>query len=225
MSSLLLGPTAGRIHSAARTASQPALAKFELAAAARSKCCLWPPQSASNAHHAAPRRTTAKAASERALPEPLLSTRAFPITPKYTRAQRQGQGALSILCCATSRSPSRCYSRASPRSPTASHRRPPADRPGESWHSTLLLAPANALTWTDGKSVGLPAMVGIFRRLYDWLLSLFWYVLTVTVSSFSCRLMSCVRRCRMSPEADDGRHIASLGEQPAQDALQSRWRM
>jgi hypothetical protein len=32
-------------------------------------------------------------------------------------------------------------------------------------------------------------MVGIFRRLYDWLLSLFWYVLTVIVSSFSCRLM------------------------------------
>lgn len=35
-------------------------------------------------------------------------------------------------------------------------------------------------------------MVGIFRRLYDWLLSLFWYVLTVIVSSFSCRLMSCL---------------------------------
>jgi hypothetical protein len=43
-------------------------------------------------------------------------------------------------------------------------------------------------------------MVGIFKRLYDWLLSLFWYVLTVIVSSFSCRLMCRVldaARCRL----------------------------
>ena len=94
-------------------------ASLLLELAAWSKC-LWPPQSASasNAHHAAPRRTTAKAASERALPEPLLSTRAFPITPKYTRAQRQGQGALSLLVVAhLPASPSRCC--------LLSHRFPP----------------------------------------------------------------------------------------------------
>ena len=147
---------------------------------------MWPPQSASNAHHAAPRRTNCQGSEQRALPEPLLSTRATPIPPN-TPEHKQGQGALSYFVAHLPAIPPAAAVR-SKRSPTASHQTP-ADWPGESWHSTLLLAPADALTSTDGKSVGLPAMVGIFRRLYDWLLSLFWYVLTVIVSSFSCRLM------------------------------------
>lgn len=53
-------------------------------------------------------------------------------------------------------------------------------------------------------------MVGIFRRLYDWLLSLFWYVLTIDVSTFSC-LMFWFDVCRVSPQAGDVRH-ACLSE-------------
>jgi hypothetical protein len=150
---------------------------------------------ASKAHHAALAPSAgarlAKAAKQLALPEPLLSTRAFPISPKYTRAKIQGQGALSYFVVAAHlpASPKPLLSALHPA--TLAHRcPPPADWPGESWHSTLLLAPSKrALTSTVRQSVGLPAMVGIFRRLYDWLLSLFWYVLTVIVSSFSCRLM------------------------------------
>jgi hypothetical protein len=70
--------------------------------------------------------------------------------------------------------------------------------------STLLLAHSTDLTSTDFRDcLGLPVMVGIFRRLYDWLLSLFWYVsllpASVDVSSSSCRAAwSCARfGCRL----------------------------
>jgi hypothetical protein len=75
----------------------------------------------------------------------------------------------------------------------------------------VLLAPSKRTDFDGRENVGLPVMVGLLRRLYDWLLSLFWYVLTVVLSSFSCCLMSCSSRCRMSPEADSSRHIALLG--------------
>lgn len=221
MSSLLLGPTAARIHCAAQQPASPAYARSREVPTGLVQVLVAPAirierSSRCTQAHQLPRQRTAS------------SPRTFAVhsrnsDPPNTPEHKQGQGALSYFVAHLPAIPPAAAVR-SKRSPTASHPTP-ADWPGESRHSTLLLAPANALTSTDGKSVGLPAMVGIFRRLYDWLLSLFWYVLTVTVSSFSCRLMSRSRRCRMSPEADDGRHMAPWGEQPVQGGQQNGCRM
>lgn len=197
VSSVLLGPRAPRIHSAARQAR----ANLNVAPAIRTHRTL--------VTQPAPQARRQGSSLSQNLCCPLA-----PFRPPNTGAKSR-PGCPELLCCASSRSTAATLAQPLP---TAS------DWPGESWHySTLLLAPANALTSTVRESVGLPAMVGIFRRLYDWLLSLFWYVLTVIMSSFSCCLMSCSRCCRMSPRAGGGRHMGLLGRQPGLDGRCSRW--